>query len=108
MDGVVIYGINLMVGAVLGYLAKKIRSINKENEAVKAGMQAMLRDRMIQSYNHYFYDKGYMPIYAKQSFENVYNAYHNLGVNGVMTDIKNKVMALPTEPDRSDIDESKI
>lgn len=97
MNEVVIYGINLLVGAVLGYLAKKIRSINKKNEAVEAGMQAMLRDRMIQAYNHYYFDKGYMPIYAKESFENIYNAYHNLGVNGVMDDIKKKTMALPTD-----------
>lgn len=102
MNEIVIYGINLLVGGLVGYMAKKIRTINQENEAVKAGMQAMLRDRMIQIYNHYYYNKGYMPIYAKQSFENVYNAYHNLGLNGVMDDIKLKVMALPTEPDGDD------
>lgn len=104
MNEIIIYSINLLVGGILGYLAKKIRMINKKNEAVEAGMQAMLRDRMIQTYNHYYYDKGYCPIYAKQSFENVYNAYHNLGVNGVMDDIKKRVMALPMEPDGSDAD----
>jgi hypothetical protein len=103
MNEVVVYGINLLVGGLAGYMIKKIRTVNQENEAIKTGMQAMLRDRMIQTYNHYYYDKGYMPIYAKQSFENVYNAYHNLGLNGVMDDIKRKVMALPTEPDGDDV-----
>lgn len=97
MNEVVVYVISLLISAALGYLTNKIRNIKKESNAVKAGLQALLRDRMIQAYNHYHEDRGYMPIWAKDSFVNVYNAYHNLGVNGVMDDIKKKVMALPTD-----------
>lgn len=82
---------------LLVIITNKIRNLKKENEAVKAGVQALLRDRMIQAYNHYYVDKGYMPIYAKESFENIYNAYHDLGKNGVMDDIDEKVMSLPTK-----------
>lgn len=97
MNEIIVYVISLLISAALGYLTNKIRNLKKENEAVKAGVQALLRDRMIQAYNHYYVDKGYMPIYAKESFENVYNAYHDLGKNGVMDDIDEKVMSLPTE-----------
>lgn len=104
MAEIIIYVVSLLVSATLGYLTKKIRTINRKNEAVEAGMQALLRDRMIQAYNHYCFDKGYCPIYAKESFINVYNAYHNLGVNGVMDAIKDRVIDLPTEPKESDAD----
>lgn len=69
--------------------------------AIKKGMQALLRAEMIKDYNHYT-NKGYAPIYAKENFENCYINYHNLGANGVMTDIYNKFLALPTEPKEGD------
>ena len=62
--------------------------------AVKRGLQALLRAQMINDYNHYS-EKGYAPIYARQSFENCWVQYERLYKNGVMTDIHNKFMSLP-------------
>lgn len=76
----------------LGVIAYVVRSVI----AIKKGMQAMLRAEMIKDYNYYS-AKGYAPIYAKENFENCYKNYHALGANGVMTDIYNKFLALPTE-----------
>lgn len=70
----------------------------KELECMRAGLQSLLRDRMIDAYNRFYEDKGYMPIYARESFTAVYNAYHNLGENGVMDNIKDKILTLPTTP----------
>ena len=90
-----------IVVAILGYLLKKInkrvKDTAKKNNAIELGVQALLRDRMVDNYNRYA-EKGYAPIYARESFENCYQQYHNLGGNGVMTDIHNKFMALPTQP----------
>lgn len=65
-------------------------------QANDKGVQALLRDRLIQSYNYYM-DKGFAPIYARQNWENMWQQYHNLGENGVMDDLHSKFMALPTD-----------
>lgn len=71
---------------------------NKESiEAVKLGIQALLRAQMISEYNKWS-EKGYAPIYARENFENCWAQYHALGANGVMDDIHKKFLMLPTDP----------
>lgn len=66
---------------------------------VRLGVKALLRAQMIADYNKWHEDRGYAPIYAKQNFENCWEQYHRLkGPNGVMDDLHNKFMHLPTEP----------
>lgn len=91
-------GCSSIVSAVLGFCISKIVTYKKENDALKKGIQALLRAQMISDYNKWS-AKGYAPIYARQNFQNVWDNYHNLGANGVMDDIKDKFMALPTPPD---------
>lgn len=90
-----------VVVAIIGYAVKKINTRVKEtakkNEAIELGVQALLRDRMIDNYSRYS-EQGYAPIYVRESFENCYQQYHALGGNGVMTDIHDKFKALPTNP----------
>jgi hypothetical protein len=69
---------------------------NCEQEAIKLGIQALLRDRIIQSYNHYM-DKGICPIYALENINALYTQYHALGGNGTITEIVKKLKNLPTE-----------
>lgn len=86
-------------------LTAMIRRIKREHEhdvATEKGLQALLRDRLIYQYEKYK-GKGYVPIYAKENFENLYQQYHALGANGVMDDIRDEFRKLPT---RSDNDET--
>ena len=87
---------SIVLGILVAWITRRISTLKSENEATKAGVQALLRDRMIQAYNHYYEGKGYIPIYARDCFIACWEAYHNLGKNGVMDDIKNKVLSLPT------------
>ena len=96
-------GVPSIVTAVLNWIER--RAIRKENLKIKAtdktdalalGLQALLRAQMITDYNKCI-DKGYAPIYVRENFENVYNQYKNLGGNGIMTDIHNKFLDLPTQ-----------
>ena len=80
------------------YLVGRIKKIERKNEAVCLGVQALLRDRLIHEYNKYT-DQKYAPIYAKENFENMWKQYHNLGVNGVMDEIHEKFMSLPDRED---------
>lgn len=82
--------------AIIGALIQRLVSAKKQNEALKKGLQALLRANMINDWNKWS-SKGYAPIYARQNFQNVWDNYHELGANGVMDDIKAKFMALPTE-----------
>ena len=70
---------------------------NDQTDALKLGVQALLRAQMINDYNMCM-EKGYAPIYVRDNFNNVYEQYENLGKNGVMEDLKNKFFALPTQP----------
>jgi hypothetical protein len=79
------------------YLLNKIKANDEKTDAVCLGVQALLRDRLIQSYNHYN-EKGYAPLYAKENFENMWKQYHALGVNGVMDRYHDAFMLLPDFP----------
>lgn len=68
----------------------------QETTALKLGVQALLRSQMINDYNKWS-DKGYAPIYARENFQNCWEQYEALGENGVMEDIRNKFMNLPTK-----------
>lgn len=81
---------SICLGAVITIAHQTIKGIG----AVKLGLQAVLRDRLIESYNHYS-EKGYAPIYARDNFENMYNQYHALGANGVMDDMHKAFLDLP-------------
>lgn len=76
------------------YFRSRVKRNEKKTDAVCIGVQALLRDRLIDSYNHYE-AKGYAPIYARENFENMYNQYHALGGNGVMEDLARKFKDLP-------------
>lgn len=66
--------------------------------AIKRGVQALLRDRLIQGYKYYM-EKGYTDIDERSNLENVYVQYHDLGQNGVMDDLRQKYLSLPLHPD---------
>lgn len=83
----------------MGYrqLTKQIQEERGKNRALQDGIQALLRDRIIQAYNHYS-DKGFCPIYAKENVKRMYDAYHALGGNDVATTLKEKLLNMPEEP----------
>lgn len=83
--------------AVLSWLIKAMREQlaeeKKKNEAIAEGVQSLLRESIVNNYNRYS-DKGFCPIYAKESIKKVYRAYHNLGGNDVATELYNKVLKM--------------
>ena len=64
--------------------------------AVELGVQALLRDRIVQTYNHY-HEKGYWPIYARENFDALYQQYRALGGNGAVESLCGILKELPTE-----------
>lgn len=84
------------LASVLIWFYNIIKKQNEQYNALKLGLQAILRSQMISEYNRWC-DKGYAPIYARENFENLWNQYHSLGANGVMNDIHDKFQSLPTK-----------
>lgn len=95
-----LFGSGIIVTA-FKYLFGRIKDNDKKTESVQLGVQALLRSQMISEYNKW-QEKGYAPIYARENFINMYNQYHNLGVNGVMDDLLEKFKQLPT-PNHHDV-----
>ena len=85
---------NALAGAVITLLWTMLRAKKRENDALKEGVQALLRDRIIQAYNHYS-DKGWIPIYAMESIEACYKSYEELGDNGVVDNLMSQLRELP-------------
>lgn len=87
--------INIIAGAVISYMFALYRAKKRENDALRAGVQALLRDRIIQAYNHYVCEKGWIPIYAKESIDACYRSYEALGDNGVIDSLMEQLIKLP-------------
>lgn len=86
------------LASVLIWFYNIIKKQSEQYNALKLGLQAMLRSQMINDYN-YWTSKGYAPIYARENFENLWQQYHLMGANGVMDDIHEKFHKLPTKLD---------
>lgn len=87
--------INILAGMVISYLFALYRQKKRENDALKAGLQALLRDRIIQAYNRYVDGKGWIPIYALESINVCYKSYEALGENGVINGLIEQLNGLP-------------
>lgn len=90
----------LMAVVTIGYrnVSKRLQEEKARNEAIAEGVQSLLRESIVSNYNKYL-EKGYCPIYAKESMKKVYLAYHDLGGNDVATSLYNKLLAMPEDKD---------
>lgn len=91
----------------LGYksLSSRLKAEQKKNAAIAEGVQSLLRESIVSNYNKYT-DRGYCPIYAKESIKHVYEAYHNLGGNDVATKLYNTLLVMPEEPKEREVHNS--
>lgn len=65
----------------------------EEAEAICEGMQAILRDRIIQMYSHCEATQR-VPLYAMENMSHMYHAYHTLGGNGAISALFEKFKKL--------------
>lgn len=83
-------GVPGILTALGGLLCLQVR----ENRAMKDGIRAILRDRLLQCFQTCS-RQGFATPDERQNFENMYVQYHALGGNGVMDDIRQKFFSLP-------------
>ena len=86
--------VNVLLSMLVSYLFALYRQKKKENEALKAGVQALLRAKILQDYYKYT-EKGMIPIDVLESVEACYKSYEALGENGVIDGIMEQLRDLP-------------
>ena len=69
-------------------------AVENQNRAIMMGLQAILRDRLLHSYRHYF-AKGWADYDDRENLENIWRQYHMLGANGIMDEYRKRFLALP-------------
>lgn len=72
------------------------KQIEEMREANNRGTQALLRDRLLQAY-HFFMRRGVVTYGEARNFENMYQAYHALGKNGVMDSVYTRFQQIPVK-----------
>lgn len=99
INSILVHAGNVVIGILIATLWNKFKKQKKEQDAIKLGLQSLLRGEITKSYYHYK-EKGWIPVYALESVEANYKNYEELGANGVIDTIYKELMTLPhTKPE---------
>ena len=77
-------------------VSARLKAEQDRNMAIAEGVQALLRDSIVIAYNKYS-EKGFCPIFAKESCKRLYKAYTKLGGNDVATELYQKLLRMEEE-----------
>lgn len=78
---------------ILGYIVWLLQNQKKTRDANSKGTMLLLRVQLIEYHDKYM-DVGSIPSYAYENFIEMYNAYHDLGGNGMVTHMKEEIEEL--------------
>lgn len=88
------------VVALLGWMLSNRRvekeKADEESELVKSALRALLRSEIMRTHHQAVRD-GYASTVDKEVMERTYRSYHQLGGNGIATNLHDEMMALPTK-----------
>jgi len=103
--GLIIGGLGLSYKILKNKVKKQLDEQQKqicEQECIKNGLQALLRDRIVQAY-YKCIEQKYCPMYMLESINLMYKEYHNLGGNHFVTQLVDELMEMPKfEPEYKD------
>jgi hypothetical protein len=78
---------------LLGYIVWVLKNQKKDRDANSKGTMLLLRVQLIEYHDRYT-KMGEIPSYAYQNFMEMYEAYHALGGNGMVTKMKDEIEEL--------------
>ena len=78
---------------LLGYIVWLLKQQKKERNANSKGTMLLLRVQLIEYHDRYT-TLGHIPSYAYQNFCEMYEVYHSLGGNGMVTKMYNEICEL--------------
>ena len=74
----------IVLPILLGYIVWLLKQQKKDRDANSKGTMLLLRVQLIEYHDKYM-KLGEIPSYAYENFVEMYNAYHELGGNGMAT-----------------------
>lgn len=78
---------------LLGYVVWLLKQQKKSRDANSRGTMLLLRVQLIEYHSRYT-EQGYIPSYAYENFCEMYEAYHELGGNGMVTHMYEEIKKL--------------
>ena len=78
---------------ILGYIVYMLKNQKKSRDANSRGTMLLLRVQLIEYHDKYM-KRGSIPSYAYENFIEMYDAYHALGGNGMVTHMKEEIEEL--------------
>ena len=103
MEAAVLSIMSAVIASIIAFLfqvifnkaTKESKEYKRYEENSRLALQALLRTEL-RRYGKIYLNQGWVDDADKDDYNNLYERYHNLGKNGVMDDMYNKVMRLPT------------
>lgn len=83
----------IVLPILLGYIVYLLKEQKKERDANSRGTMLLLRVQLIEYHDKYT-AQGHIPSYAYQNFCEMYEAYHELGGNGMVTKMNEEIHEL--------------
>lgn len=77
-------------------IRRQNEQLEAQNRATMLGVQALLRDRLLQAFRHYK-SQGYADYNDRDNVLNMYTQYEALGPNSVMDDYYEQFKELPIQ-----------
>lgn len=83
----------IIVTTLMGYVVWLLKNQKKDRDANSKGTMLLLRVQLIEYHDKYM-RLGSIPSYAYDNFCEMYNAYHKLGGNGMITKMMHEIEEL--------------
>lgn len=80
----------IVLTALMGYIVWLLQKQKKDRDANSKGAMLLLRVQLIEYHDKYTI-LGSIPSYAYENFCEMYEAYHELGGNGMITKMKEEI-----------------
>lgn len=83
----------IILAALMGYIVWLLKNQKKDRDANSKGTMLLLRVQLIEYHTKYMMLQE-IPSYAYENFCEMYDAYHALGGNGMVTKMKQEIEEL--------------
>lgn len=93
MNEILLQTYTIALPILLGYIVWLLKNQKKSRDANSRGTMLLLRVQLIEYHDKYM-SLGHMPSYAYENFCEMYEAYHSLGGNGMITHMYEEVKEL--------------
>lgn len=84
----------VVLTAFMGYIIWALKNQKKDRDANSKGTMLLLRVQLMD-YHKEWHERGYITKHGLENFMEMYDAYHALGGNGVVTHLLEEVKELP-------------